>query len=91
MEARQCFGIALVILDEPAEARSPCEGSFDNPAARQQNETTFGFGQFDDLEIDAVPGRCLGGGLTGVPLIDPSWRRRFQAEFASSAETRPSR
>ena len=71
MEAGEGLSVSLVILDEPAEAGRPCEGSFDDPSARQQDETALGLGQLDDLEFDAMLGRRLLGTLPGIALIDP--------------------
>ena len=71
MEAGEGLGISLVVLDEPAEPGGPCEGSFDDPSARQQDEAALGLGQFDDLEVDAMLGRGLLGTLPSIALIDP--------------------
>lgn len=59
MKAIKGLCVSLVILDEPTETGGPCEGSFDDPAARQQHEAALDFQQLDDLEVDAVPGGNL--------------------------------
>ena len=60
---------AFVVSCESAEACCPGEATFDDPAARQEHETSFGHGVFDHFEADAVAG---GGrnGFAGVALID---------------------
>ena len=62
--------MALVVFDKAAEAGRPGEWSLDDPAARQQNEAALGFGQFDDLQRNAVGG--VGGTDAGVVLVDIS-------------------
>lgn len=71
METGECLGISLVILDKPSEPGGPREGSFDDPSTRQENEPTLGLRQFDDFELDAVPGRRLLSTFTGIALVDP--------------------
>lgn len=48
MQARQRCSQAFVITGEPAEARSPGEVAFDDPAFGQQDEASLGFRQLDD-------------------------------------------
>ena len=70
METGESLGVAFVILDESSEACGPCEGSLDDPSAWEQDKAAFGLGQFDDLEIDAVPGSGLRGAFAGIALVD---------------------
>jgi hypothetical protein len=65
------LGISFVVLDEPAEFGCPCEGAFDHPPARQENEAALCLGQFDDFQGDAVLLGGLRGTLAGIPLVDP--------------------
>ncbi len=70
VEVGEGAGVLLVVLDEAAEARGPGEGALDDRAAWQQDEASRGFGQFDDLEFDAVLASGVGGVLAGVARID---------------------
>lgn len=69
VEICEGVGIALVILDEAAEARGPGEGAFHDPASRQQDEAALGLRAFDDLQFDAVRAGGLGRLLTGVAPV----------------------
>ena len=65
------MGVSFVILDEPAEFACPCEGTFDDPPAREENEAAFCFGQFDDFKGDVMALSSLRSPLAGIALIDP--------------------
>jgi hypothetical protein len=70
VEASECCSVALVILDQPAAARRPGEGSFHDPASWQQDKSAFCLRQFDDVQrnplgeaASAYPsGECRGLG-----------------------------
>jgi len=47
MQSGEGLGVSFVVFDEPAEFDGPCEGSFDHPAAWQEDEAALGFGQLD--------------------------------------------
>ena len=47
VQAREGFGVALVVLDEPSASRRPSERSFDNPSFGEQYKALFRLGQFD--------------------------------------------
>ena len=70
MQPGQGFGITFVIFDNPSATRGPGKRPFDDPAARQQDETTFGFRQFHHFESDAFCVGCVRGSMTGVALVD---------------------
>ena len=70
VEARECCCVALVILDQPATACGPGEGSFDDPASGQQNKPALCLWQFDDVQSDALSRGGRGGGIASVALID---------------------
>ena len=40
-------------------------------SARQGDEAAPSLRRFDDFECDAVSGRCVGGSLAGIALVDP--------------------
>src|ERR1700760_3575300 len=70
VEASECCGVALVILDQPAAARGPCEGSFDDPAPGQQDEAARCLPQSDDVQRNPLGRSGICGSLSGVALID---------------------
>ncbi len=72
MQTGKCFGISLIIFDEPSATCGPGEGSFDDPTARQQDKAAFCFGQLDHFELDAFCGSGLRSCFAGVALIDVS-------------------
>jgi len=48
----ECCGESFVVRSESAESCEPSERSVHDPAAWQQNETSFGFSMLDDLPVD---------------------------------------
>src|SRR5271156_1588304 len=70
VEASECCGVALVVLDQPTAASGPCEGSFYDPASGQQDKTALCLRQFDDVQRDALDRGGICGCLSGVALID---------------------
>jgi hypothetical protein len=77
VKARQCAGIAFVVLDQPSASCGPCEGAFYNPAPGQQHEAAFCFRQSDDLECNAVFSCGFGWLFSRISLIDVSQRDTF--------------
>lgn len=69
MKSGQSLCQSFIVSGQAAEARGPGEAALDDPAARQQDETAFGFGMFDDLQLDAMLFGGRGGVFSRVPLI----------------------
>ena len=82
METRQRGGQALVIARKPPKTRQPSEGTLHHPAPGQHHEAALGLGEFDDLQLNAVPGGSLGGFLARVTLIDIGQIEQFSFELA---------
>jgi hypothetical protein len=68
LEARERYGVALVVFDRPAAARCPRERSFHDPASWQQNETSLCLRQLDDVQLDALCGGSIGGRFSRAAL-----------------------
>ena len=77
----------LIVLGEAAEAGGPGETALHDPASRQEHEASFGFGQLDHLQADAVllcgllvavcvlsddPAPGMGGRIPGLTSACPS-------------------
>ena len=69
MEGSEGLREAFVVAGEAAEAGCPGKGAFDDPAAREEDETAFGFGEFDHVEADGVGGGGARGSFASVALI----------------------
>ena len=52
---------SFVVFDQSSESCCPCEGLFDHPSAREENEASLGVVEFDDLQCNAVLASGLGG------------------------------
>ena len=70
MQASHRGGKRPIITHQPSEVRHPGEGARISPAPRQQDKTAFGFGQVDDLQLDAMLFILLSRRLADVALID---------------------
>ena len=57
MPAFQCCGQTLVVASQAPKSAEPAEGSLDDPASRQQDESSLRFVVLDDYEFNPVPGR----------------------------------
>jgi len=54
------FRCGFAILVEPAISPEPCEGTFDNPTARQQDKAFCSFGVADDFQCGrSLTDQCL--------------------------------
>lgn len=56
----------------PCQASEPCcprEGALDDPSSGEQDEAALGFGEFHDIQRNAVLGRGRGGGFARVALV----------------------
>src|SRR5258708_8112213 len=69
MQTDQGLRQALIVTRQAPKAGHPREGSFDDPATRQQDKAAFGLLQFDDLQLNAVLGGVLFGLLARVALV----------------------
>ena len=69
MEALQGSVEPFVVAGQAAEARSPGEGAFHDPAAGQQHEAALGQGMLDHLQLDAVLPGGNGRGRASVALV----------------------
>ncbi len=72
MESGERSRQAFIILGEPAKTSCPGKRAFNNPASGQQDKTLFGFGEFDDNQIDSVLSSVLAGLFARVALIRES-------------------
>ena len=61
---------SFVVSGKSSEACGPCEGSFDDPPARQEHEAAFCPGVLDHFEPYAVLLCGVGGIGSGVALVD---------------------
>jgi hypothetical protein len=59
MKTGQGFRQAFIVAGQAAEAVEPAKTALDDPAAREQNEATFGIWQFDDFKLNAVLGKLV--------------------------------
>ncbi|SRR5581483_6624755 len=90
VKTSQGFGPPLIIAGQPPKTGYPGKGAFHDPAARQQDKTAFGFGQFDHFQANAAFLRRMRRSITGIPLSASSIfppggafsRRREQALFS---------
>jgi hypothetical protein len=64
------FSEPFVISGESSEAEGPSEASFNDPSARQQGESTFGFCVVDDFQPDTVFFCVLSGLSPCIALFD---------------------
>ncbi len=70
VEARECFGVTLVVFDQSPASCCPGEGSLHHPASGQQHKAAFSFWQLDDVQGDPFGFRGLGYSFASVALID---------------------
>jgi hypothetical protein len=70
MPTFESFGQAFVVASQTTKARQPTEGTFDDPAPREQHKTTLGLGMLDHFQPDSVLFCRLRRVLAGVALID---------------------
>jgi hypothetical protein len=76
-DAPHRLGQALVVPDQPAEARGSRKGTLHHPPAWQQDEAPLGLSVLDHLELDPVVlGRCRHI-VTGVALVHEGHLHRF--------------
>ena len=62
----------FIVSTQASKASQPSKTALHNPATGQQYKAFFGFGQFDDLKIDALFCGLIPGAFTRVTLIRPS-------------------
>ena len=70
MPGFESFCQPFVVAGQAAKAAEPTEGSFHNPAARQQHKAAFGLRVFDDLQLNPVFFCLLSRIFAGVALIN---------------------
>ena len=83
MQSREGFGVSFVIFDKPSATRGPGEGSFNDPAPRQEDEAAFGFRQFDHFQGNTLCGSRFRGHLSSVTLVDIRQFDRIARRFVN--------
>ncbi len=77
----QGFRQAFIVTGEASEAAEPAKTALDDPTLREQDEATFGIGQFDDFKLNAKLSSVLHGLVAGVPLVDKGNLNVFTSHF----------